>query len=84
MLLAMLSAGGAAAVAGPEREPELRAALVEALAGCRRPDGGYSRRQRVGDRRRARGVASAAWSTRRRTRWPSRARSRASTTAAAT
>jgi SAM-dependent methyltransferase len=42
MLLAMLSAGGAAAVAGPEREPELRAALVEALAGCRRPDGGYS------------------------------------------
>ena len=38
----MLSAGGAAAVAGPEREPELRAALVEALAGCRRPDGGYS------------------------------------------
>jgi SAM-dependent methyltransferase len=42
MLAAMLSAGGAAVAAGPEREPELRAALVEALAGCRRPDGGYS------------------------------------------
>ena len=28
MLSAMLSAGGAAAVAGPEREDELRAALV--------------------------------------------------------
>ena len=41
-LRAMLSAGGAAAVAGPEREPELRAALVEALAEHRRPDGGYT------------------------------------------
>ena len=40
-LAAMLSAGGAAAVAGPEREPELRAALVAAMAGCRRPDGSY-------------------------------------------
>ena len=38
-LAAMLSAGGAAAVAGPEREPELRAALVAGMAGCRRPDG---------------------------------------------
>ena len=42
MLRAMLSAGGAAAVAGPEREDELRAALVRALARCRRPDGGYT------------------------------------------
>jgi SAM-dependent methyltransferase len=40
-LAAMLSAGGAAAVAGREREPELRAALVAAMAGCRRPDGSY-------------------------------------------
>ena len=40
-LRAMLSAGGAARVAGPEREPVLRAALVEAMAGCRRPDGSY-------------------------------------------
>jgi ubiquinone/menaquinone biosynthesis C-methylase UbiE len=38
---AMLAAGGAAAVAGPEREPELRAAILRALAPCRRPDGGY-------------------------------------------
>jgi SAM-dependent methyltransferase len=40
-LAAMLAAGGAGAVAGPDREPELRAALVAALAGCRRPDGSY-------------------------------------------
>jgi SAM-dependent methyltransferase len=37
----MLAAGGAAAVAGPEREGELRAAILRALAHCRRPDGGY-------------------------------------------
>jgi len=42
MLRAMLSAGGAAAVAGPEREDDLRAALVKELARCRRPDGGYT------------------------------------------
>jgi hypothetical protein len=29
-------------VAGPEREPELRAAVVDALAGARQPDGSYS------------------------------------------
>ncbi|HYI18910.1 MAG TPA: class I SAM-dependent methyltransferase, partial [Solirubrobacteraceae bacterium] len=40
-LRAMLAAGGAARVAGPEREPELRAALVEAMSGCRRRDGAY-------------------------------------------
>jgi SAM-dependent methyltransferase len=40
-LRAMLSAGGAARVAGPEREAELRAALVETMAGCRGSDGGY-------------------------------------------
>ena len=40
-LRAMLSAGGAARVAGAEREPALRAALLEAMAGCRRADGGY-------------------------------------------
>src|ERR687898_1353554 len=40
-LAAMLAAGGAGAVAGPDREPELRAALVAALAGSRRPDGSY-------------------------------------------
>ncbi len=38
----MLAAGGAARVAGPEREPALRAALVEAMAGRRREDGGYA------------------------------------------
>jgi SAM-dependent methyltransferase len=40
-LAAMLSAGGAGRVAGPERETELRAALVTAMAGCRRRDGSY-------------------------------------------
>ena len=29
------------AVAGPEREPELRAAILRALAHCRQPDGSY-------------------------------------------
>ena len=38
---AMMAAGGTAIVAGPEREPELRAELVAALAHCRRPDGSY-------------------------------------------
>jgi SAM-dependent methyltransferase len=38
---AMLAAGGAGAVAGPEREPELRAAILDALAHCRQPDGSY-------------------------------------------
>jgi ubiquinone/menaquinone biosynthesis C-methylase UbiE len=39
---AMLAAGGAGAVAGPEREPEMRAAILRGLAGCRQPDGSYS------------------------------------------
>jgi SAM-dependent methyltransferase len=39
---AMLAAGGAGAVAGPEREDALRAAILRALAHCRRPDGSYS------------------------------------------
>jgi SAM-dependent methyltransferase len=39
---AMLAAGGAAAVAGPEREPEMRAALGRALARCRQSDGSYA------------------------------------------
>jgi SAM-dependent methyltransferase len=38
---AMLAAGGAAAIAGPEREPALRADVLSALAHCRRPDGSY-------------------------------------------
>ena len=38
---AMLAAGGAAMVAGPEREPELREAILSALAHCRQPDGSY-------------------------------------------
>lgn len=38
---AMLAAGGAGAVAGPEHVDELRATIVDALAHCRRPDGGY-------------------------------------------
>jgi SAM-dependent methyltransferase len=37
---AMLAAGGAAAVAGA-REPELRADILRALAGCRQPDCSY-------------------------------------------
>jgi SAM-dependent methyltransferase len=37
---AMLAAGGAALVAG-DREPELRANIVEALAHCRQSDGSY-------------------------------------------
>ena len=41
LLDAMLAAGGAGAIAGPEREPELRAAILRALAHCRRPDGSY-------------------------------------------
>jgi ubiquinone/menaquinone biosynthesis C-methylase UbiE len=38
---AMMAAGGAGAVAGPERQGELRAAILEALAYCRQPGGGY-------------------------------------------
>jgi len=38
---AMLAAGGAAAVAGPEREGELRAAVLRTLGRCRQPDGSY-------------------------------------------
>jgi ubiquinone/menaquinone biosynthesis C-methylase UbiE len=38
---AMMAAGGAALVAGPEREGELRAAILDALAHCRQPGGGY-------------------------------------------
>jgi ubiquinone/menaquinone biosynthesis C-methylase UbiE len=38
---AMLAAGGAGAVAGPEREPEMRAAILDALAHCRQDDGRY-------------------------------------------
>jgi SAM-dependent methyltransferase len=41
LLEAMLAAGGAGAIAGPEREPELRAAMLVALGHCRRPDGSY-------------------------------------------
>jgi ubiquinone/menaquinone biosynthesis C-methylase UbiE len=59
---AMLAAGGAAVVAGPEREPDLRAGIRRALAPCRRSDGSYRisnewrvvigitpRRKRLGD-----------------------------------
>ncbi|MDA0185215.1 class I SAM-dependent methyltransferase [Solirubrobacter phytolaccae] len=38
---AMLAAGGAGVVAGPERVDELRAAILDAVAHCRRPDGSY-------------------------------------------
>jgi SAM-dependent methyltransferase len=38
---AMVAPGGIALAAGPEREPELKAAIVEALASCRREDGSY-------------------------------------------
>ncbi|HEY8583467.1 MAG TPA: class I SAM-dependent methyltransferase [Capillimicrobium sp.] len=38
---AMLAAGGAAAVAGPAHEGELRDAIVRELAGCRQADGSY-------------------------------------------
>jgi SAM-dependent methyltransferase len=41
LLDAMLAAGGAGAVAGPEREPELRSAILRTLAHCRQPDGSY-------------------------------------------
>jgi hypothetical protein len=37
----MMSAGGFGAIVGPERQDAARAAIVEALAVCRRPDGGY-------------------------------------------
>jgi SAM-dependent methyltransferase len=38
---AMLAAGGAAAVAGPENEAALRADIIRALAGSRQADGSY-------------------------------------------
>jgi SAM-dependent methyltransferase len=41
LLEAMLAAGGAGAAAGPEREGELRAAILRALAHCRQDDGRY-------------------------------------------
>jgi len=44
---AMLAAlPGVAAIAGPEREPELHVAILRALAHRRRPDGGYCIRNR--------------------------------------
>jgi SAM-dependent methyltransferase len=41
LLEAMLAAGGAGAIAGPERESDLRAAILEALSHCRQSDGSY-------------------------------------------
>jgi SAM-dependent methyltransferase len=38
---AMLAAGGAAAVAGPDNEAALREDIIRALAGSRQPDGSY-------------------------------------------
>jgi SAM-dependent methyltransferase len=38
---AMMSAGGFGAIVGPERQDAARDAIVEALAVCRTPDGGY-------------------------------------------
>ena len=38
---AMLAAGGAAAVAGPDNEAALRQDIIRALAGSRQPDGSY-------------------------------------------
>ena len=37
----MMSAGGFGAIVGPERQEAARAAIVDALAVCRTPDGGY-------------------------------------------
>jgi SAM-dependent methyltransferase len=37
----MLAAGGAGFIAGPDRVGEMRAAIRDALSGCRQPDGGY-------------------------------------------
>jgi len=37
----MMSAGGFGAILGADRQDAARAAIVEALAGCRTPDGGY-------------------------------------------
>ena len=37
----MMSAGGFGAIVGAERQDAARAAIVEALAVCRTPDGGY-------------------------------------------
>jgi SAM-dependent methyltransferase len=38
---AMLAAGGAGVMAGPDRVDELRAAIIDAVEHCRRPDGSY-------------------------------------------
>jgi SAM-dependent methyltransferase len=38
---AMLAAGGAAAIAGPQREHQLRTAILNALVHCRQRDGSY-------------------------------------------
>ena len=38
---AMLAAGGAAMIAGPDRETELGSDILEAVAHCRQPDGRY-------------------------------------------
>jgi SAM-dependent methyltransferase len=38
---AMVAPAGIATLAGPEREPQLREAIVEALASCRTPSGRY-------------------------------------------
>jgi hypothetical protein len=37
----MVAVAGLAAIAGPEREHELKAAIVDGLAPYRRPDGSY-------------------------------------------
>jgi Methyltransferase domain len=42
LMKGMLAAGGAGAVAGADGQLRLRAAILAALADCRRPDGSYS------------------------------------------
>jgi SAM-dependent methyltransferase len=37
----LIAPAGVARTVGPQREPQVRAAIVEALARCRRPDGSY-------------------------------------------
>jgi hypothetical protein len=37
----MLAPGGIATLVGPEREPDVKKAIVEGLALYRTPDGGY-------------------------------------------
>ena len=41
LVRAMMSAGGFGAIVGADRQEAARAAIVEALAVCRTPDGGY-------------------------------------------